>query len=374
VPVWSRTVASRQIPATHPSGSYSRGPVRFVTARWRWPREAPPTSGSRPPAREARSPSTGARGFDAPSSSPTLADCTIRVASGHGGNTAVSFGSSSTAPSITNCLLKCPGGWGLELLKGSADHCTVDSTGTGAFLSDGDVSNSIVVGDDYGFYRLEAGHGTAIYCIAPGENGYDPSGVKGIGSKNEDPLFCAVDPKEYTLRVDSWGNAENNENDRIGAFEVACLADTLVRDASFTVGGTLAMLRTTTVDSVTSLTLGPGTTVEVTKTSPTAHLTVNGTLIVDGDDGDPVVFGSADGSPTAGDWYGIEVLTGAKSFIEYAEIRDGVYGAVCATVDTVTIGYSLFENNQTTDIVTGEIASPHYVGIANNTIRMAGSI
>ncbi len=120
----------------------------------------------------------------------------------------------------------------------------------------GDVSahHCIAVGGGWGFYDV-----VAEYCLS---DAYW-SGTQGTGSMEEDPFFCDADNGEYTLRVDSYGNPHNNgSGEEIGAFPVACMYGTLVRDADYEEGGTLDFPGDLTVPSGKTLTLGAATTVK----------------------------------------------------------------------------------------------------------------
>ena len=90
------------------------------------------------------------------------------------------------------------------------------------------------------YYRQRASAGLLISeatCIAP----------EGIGAtteyanSTEDPLYCGIAVR--TLRVDSYGNPNNNDSGKlIGKFPVACMGDTLLRNSTFS-GGSSGFVR-----------------------------------------------------------------------------------------------------------------------------------
>ena len=78
------------------------------------------------------------------------------------------------------------------------------------------------------------------------------------------------------------------------------------------------------------------------------QLLVRGTLLADGEPGNPIVFTSGDGSPNDGDWYGMRMLPAASGgvlknvVIEYG--RFGLHMDSVATEDLVTFGTELALN------------------------------
>jgi parallel beta-helix repeat protein len=326
------------------------------------------------------------RGFYASSGSPTLTESTIQVTGGQGTNYAVLFGVSSTAPSIDNCLVLCPNGYGIDLEKGTADQCTVDDTGTGVVFykttafEPPAVQNCIAVGDNYGFYALGLGAEGAYNCIAPGANGFY-GGAQGTGSVNEDPLFCDAGSGEYTLRIDSWGNPENNGSGQIGAFPVACAYGELVRSTTVGEDTEVLVLSDVLVPSSTSLTLEAGVVFSFDDydednlgdhgTKVELFVDNGGSLTVSGRSGNPVQFVSGD--ETAGDWYGITLENNVTAAIDTALVYYSSYGIVNKSGETTAIRGCTFENNETYDIVIGYSGSPDNLNdatVSGNTLTV----
>ena len=310
----------------------------------------------------------------------TVSGVTVAVTDGDENSTGVSCGYSSannTRCTVTDCLIKAPGAYGVAIYEDSVkvNHVTVDSVLTGIWahssLSAPEVDHCIVTNfydgiGGYAFYNVDA-----VYCIADGSYPYGP-GSQGTGSVNEDPLYCDAANGEYTLRVDSYGNPENNASGkRIGAFPVVCMYGTLARSAAFAGNGTLDMTATTTIPSGDSLTLKAGTTLTVAKGS-TTKLTVNGTLHVDGTASNRVVFRSAEATPLEGDWHSITVGSGARAVLEYADIEHSTYGVYLQGPDSAQVIHCNFSANSNHDIGVYNVNSSRYALVDQNSLTVNG--
>ena len=204
---------------------------------------------------------------------------------------------------IGGFLLKTPpygyNGIGVVVYDDSVtlDNITADGFGTGFWDADPTEMNTVqnCIASNYyysGFHRVDAG-----YCIADGSGPYDYlDGSTDATDLTEDPLYCDRASNEYDLRVDSYGNPENNgSGETIGAYGVGCMYGTLARDSDYEGGGTLSFPADLTVPSGKSLTLGAGTTVEVSATDSLSggnntskvELNVSGSLTLSGSSGTP---------------------------------------------------------------------------------------
>jgi hypothetical protein len=290
---------------------------------------------------------------------------------------------------VTGCFVKVRGGVGIRSYEDTVEirYCTIDSVDTGIWGGGFDpyVHHCIVTHHNdtsqggYGFDGVDA-----QYCIGYGTGAYEASpDAQGTGSVVQDPLYCgqAGGPESrYSLRVDSYGNPDNNASELpVGAFPVACMYGTLARDATYEGADTLAFLGDQVVPNGSTLTLGPGTTLDVATTDSQSggsqtgktELIVEsgGSLVIDGDPGDLVRFTSSGSTPSEGDWYGIYIKNGGEGTIEYADIQHAQYGVIYQSAETGSITHSSFGNNELIDIYAG---SGHAMDltIQNNTLTV----
>ena len=167
--------------------------------------------------------------------------------------------------------------------------------------------------------------GNSAYCIAP--DGFD-SPASLIGTSTADPLFCGSG--DYTLRVDSYGNPENNAIGKlIGAYPVRCMYGSLARDSQFS-GGSLNLIGETTIPSGKALVLGPGTIVEADTAnyggSGDVELIVRGVLRAEGTAQDTVKFTGLGGTES---WQGIRLDAsggGDKVILDYVHLQNAYIG------------------------------------------------
>ena len=232
----------------------------------------------------------------------------------------------------------------------TVENVTVDGFADGIFCtSDENVARNCIVSNYVdGYFDV-----TAEYCIADGSgtNAYTNCTTDGT-DVTEDPLYCDRTNEEYDLRVDSYGNPENNgSGEIIGAYGVGCMYGTLARTSSFTIDSGTATLRMTgavTVPQGNTLTLGGHVDVPVSKVSPEAKLTVNGRLEATGASGayGLMTFRSAETSPAAGDWYGLDVNSGADVHLDGVLIEHAIYGIDAVAPDSLEVVNSTLASNE----------------------------
>ena len=301
-----------------------------------------------------------------------ISDTGVEVTGTDPYNYGIDGGNASSSLDITGCFISVPAGTGIRsYIGGGIGFNTLDGVDVGVtYNASPDVYNCIVSDfDSYGFY-LTAGTNPASYCLVDEEtNGFYPSA--GTGCEAEDPLYCDAGSGEFTLRVDSYGNPENNGTGyRIGAYDVACMYGTLARSASFAGAGILNMTATTTIPSGDSLSLGAGTTVKVAK-GASVKLDVAGTLKAN-EAGVAVSFESAEASPAAGDWHSIWVSSGASAFLDNVAVQDAAYGIYLQSPDSARVTECYFENNSNNDIVVYNVTSSDYALIHLGYFNVGG--
>ena len=295
-------------------------------------------------------------------------------------------GSGSSRLDVSNCLISVPAGVGVWVYDDYADihNITVDNVGTG-FVCTNDVNPTIercIVTDyaDGSEYAYESVN--AVYCIGDGNAPYD-TGTQGTGSVIQEPLYCNESTKEYTLRVDSYGNPGNNASDElIGAYPVACMFGTLARTSEFKGNGTLYVPADVVIPSQKTLTLDEATTLKIRKPDSLSivsdpnkvELVVSsgGTLNLLGAVGSEVVLTSNDESPAEGDWWGIKVNSGGTANIEYATITYSDYGIRYLSTTSGHISYSTFSDNAISDITAAVGDGSMGLTIDHNLVAVGG--
>lgn len=282
---------------------------------------------------------------------------------------------------IEDCFVSAPGGVGVYVNDDSVTvrNITVDNVGTGFFGYYQTIHNCIVTNYNDGYeYAYE--NIVAVNCIADGTNPYD-TGAQGTGSVIDDPLYCDASGGEYTLRVDSYGNPENNDTALIGAFPVACMYGTLQRETEFTVGGTLAFTGDAVVPDATSLTLGQDTILDISDSDGEAggsddqkvELIVEdgGSLDVQGASGHLVQFAS---TGSEGDWWGVHVEQGGSASIAWADFQDATQAVVYQGSGTGSISDCTFSKNENVDIYAGALEEDMDLAIARNVLTVGGGV
>ena len=324
-----------------------------------------------------------------------IEDCEVEIARGTGITLAGTYGTASgCSVSGTDSTNYCdgiwvsgnslaedsfasvPGGTGFYVTSGQAYRCTVDGARNG-FIFSSTVASCIAANCwEYGF---DGGVSySATYCIAPGGDGFE-SGSMGGGSVNEDPLFCDASNGAYTLRIDSYGNPENNGDGLIGAFPVACAYGELVRSTTVAQDAEILVMSDVLVPSSTSLTLEEGVVFEMDDydednlgehaTKVELFVDDGGSLTVSGRSSNPVEFVSSD--ETAGDWYGITIANEATAAIDTALVQYSSHGIVDKSGETTSIRGCTFQDNETYDIVVGYSGDPDNLNdatVSGNTI------
>ena len=264
-----------------------------------------------------------ANGIEVQDASPVIDGCEVRARNGYSTSTGILV--NSGAPVIQNTYVSAMdhGIW----VSGSTSvvSCTVDSTYKAGIIASGDavVENTIVSNVIQGSTNDGIAGTTVRYCIAP--DGI--SATTEEGNSLDDPLYC--NPAAHTLRVDSYGNPNNNDSEKlIGKFPVACMGDTLVRNSTYS-GGTLDMRGHVTIPADRALTLGAGTTVTVDTTSVPGsgkpEIRVLGALQVDGSYSGRSSIRSAQGHRARGGASGhtVRVPTSFSTMPTYTTSRRG---------------------------------------------------
>jgi len=189
---------------------------------------------------------------------------------------------------------------------------------------------------------------------------YDASygGGTPYGNFSQDPFFCA---SEFTVHVNSVCTpASNASGQRIGAMGIGCasgnLANTTTLSTSTVEGALVNVTSDFGVPSTKTLTINSGITLRFDTNDESNlgsdgsenELVVVGTLDVNGVNGTPVIFESAQGSPAEGDWWGLNAQDGYVT-MEYATVRHSQYGAHM-NVQGGSITNCTFASNQLQDI------------------------
>ena len=251
---------------------------------------------------------------------------------------------------IGGFLIKTPAygynGIGVTIYDNTAtvDNITADGFGTGFWDAVPEEENTVenCIASNYYYAGFE--DVAATYCIADGSGPYDYiGGSTDATDLTEDPLYCDRASNEYDLRVDSYGNPENNgSGEIIGAYGVGCMYGTLARTSSFTIDSGTATLRMTgavTVPQGDTLTLGGHLDVPVTKANPAAKITVNGGFTAVGTSGSSgfMTFHSDEETPAEGDWYGFDVNSDADVYLNHVLVEHAIYGIDAEAPDTLQV-------------------------------------
>jgi len=320
----------------------------------------------------------------------------------------------TVGPKIEHFLVKVPGGTGIELhiqptgaVFSSIANCTVDSTtGYGIKVDSGtNVFNCIATNALGAQKEIFGREGRVKDCIASptgfdgppdtlnhllGGDAADVGTGSTYGNSVYDPLYCDAAHGVYTLKVDSYGNpkiALNRSGDpgtllALGKFKVACMFGTLVRSAEYEGNGSLYVPGDVTIPSSKTLTLDSRSTVKmrspdslgIGNDSQKVELKVSsgGTLHAAGLGGAKVVFTSTKASQAEGDWWGIEVGSGATGYIEYSDVQYSDYGIRYLSTTAGHISHSTFANNTVWDIVSGVGSGSMNLTVDYDTIAVAG--
>lgn len=311
-------------------------------------------------------------GISLSGSTTKIANCTINTKNGSAQSEGiVSYPSGGVT--IENCLVKS--NWKGIVAATSSDtvaFCTVDSTSDNGIYVGGWCWNSIVTNVSGASNSGIAGN-NAWYCIAP--DGIDDP----YYCSADDPLYCSSD--EYTLRVDSYGNPENNPSGQvIGNFPVNCMYGTVQRDATWSdVSKPLPALGDVTIPSGRTLTFGKGVVVNFAKgdsqedgvDSTKTEINVSGSLIIDGGVQKPLLT-SAAAVDSVGDWHGIRILEGGSAQIDSTILEYATYGVRFSSGAMGTVSVSTFRHNQNLDIECEDVSDSPGILISGNNITASG--
>lgn len=293
-------------------------------------------------------------------------------------------------PILYGSIIKAPKGTGIympaTLTDGIIDSCTVDSVKYyGIDAQDSKVRHTIVTHRSTGGALIYAKGSKTEYCITY-PSGIDYVSMSGTGTDcvQEDPLYRDPVNRLYSLRVDSYGNPENNPSGlRLGADDVSCMFGTLVRSSTLAVNTAIEFLGDATVPTGKSLTLGQGSALNVATSDSQSggsdaskvELIVRGTLTVSGAAGNVVTVHSAAGSPSEDDWYGISTSSSypATLSLSYADIQHSVLGVIAGGVLTSTISHCSFSNNDSYDVYCASAGDSLPVTVSNCTFSVGGS-
>lgn len=319
----------------------------------------------------------------------TVANDTIRVTNGAETNTGILSDDDELAADITvtSDYLTVPGGIGIDVRtpEHEVTNCTIDGVKWGVIdQAGGMVRNTIVSNCSLEGFSTGASN-LATYCIGWPSGTGSGFGVhsQGTGSVVQDPLYCGLgEEQQYTLRVDSYGNPANNGGHEIGAFPVGCIFGTLAGTTSYEGNGTLMVPGDVWIPVSRSLTLGPGTILEIYERDMKGatvegdplriDLVVDGILNLNGAAGSPVTLRSRQPVPDEGDWNEIHVGTGGRANLSYADVQHATIG-IRGNSDAmdIDVSHSQFANNESFDIkMTGK--ENVVTTLTDNTITVGG--
>lgn len=143
---------------------------------------------------------------------------------------------------------------------------------------------------------------------------------------------------------------------RLGSTLPACASTTpcYARSGNLTTqtwtktNGPHAISGSLTIPSGVTLTIQDSTEIRFYGTDP--KIIVEGTLIVSGTSTKKVSFTSGNCSPAEGDWWGIDVRSGATARVSFADLQWSEYGFFCESPDSARINNSTLSNNELYDI------------------------
>jgi len=292
--------------------------------------------------------------------SSQVRNCQVKITGGQENN----FGIEADGTPVTDgCFVSVPGGYGIggASYAGTIRRCTVVGAKWGVYAPLGSIDHCIADSISAGGFGFHTGSSNpAEFCIARGANGFDTNS-QGSTSRNEDPLFCGAN--DYTLRIDSYGNPENNASDEgIGAFPVACAYGDLVRDTEFS--GMAFVPRDLRVPSGHTLTLHPGATLKFDvldelnqgNSQQDVELLINGTLDALGSSQLPISLISTAVIGQEGDWYGIIAPNATSSHpirLDHVSIKQAINGLKASTSGAgigIDVQHCKFTQNQAFDL------------------------
>lgn len=178
-----------------------------------------------------------------------------------------------------------------------------------------------------------------------------------------DPLYCDARRGEFTLRLDSPVSRGNAPRGRIGALDVACAGEELLRDSRLPREGALRLTHGLRIPPLRRLTLEAGSALEFVAAAEPAGgdaerpgLAVYGALRINGTAERPVTLHAAADSP--GPWGGVSMLGDAATL----EVRQARFSNSRAGLriegGRAVVEDSEFSENAGCDIVVGHPRAP----------------
>ncbi len=290
----------------------------------------------------------------------------------------------NSAPTITNSIIRNNKYFGIHILSGSptiSNSVIIDNGYHGIYVQNGApvIDNNTI--NNSGNYSIYIGAGQPVVInntvtdgIYAPNNGIAHLGGNTISLNGNQPLRV---PADFVGRLFAENTLSNVTEDSF----IEVVGGTVTKDATWKDTVPLHILGSITVkgtdgdDSLTTLTLAPGTTL---KFGPRQQLIIGGTsgdpgaLQARGTSAKKIIFTTSHATPTPGKWYGILFYSTAAAgstmdncIVKYAGY--GNYPAVYTYSSSPTISNSIIRNNQYHG-VSNYYGSPVILGneIANN--------
>ena len=224
------------------------------------------------------------------------------------------------------------------------------------------LTDNLITGHNTGVYNNGGANVTATYNLVWG-NTAQYSGVSaGAGSITENPLLVDLAGRDLRItsaspaRLHGSGGLDIGALDYDGAQTVGVQGH-LYQDTTWgPAGGPIDVLGDITIEPSVTLTIQPGTQVRFASRADSmgagddaalSELRVIGRLVVDGDPQSRVQLLSSAASPTAGDWYGVRLLSNAVgASLEHALIRYARYGVRSSITAPASLSRSELANSE----------------------------
>ncbi|MFA0813022.1 right-handed parallel beta-helix repeat-containing protein, partial [Microbulbifer epialgicus] len=195
------------------------------------------------------------------------------------------------------------------------------------------TGNNIYHNSSYNYYAYNFANPLTIILNATG-NWWGSTDAEAIVSS----IYDRDDNATYSPLV-NYGSYLDGLNGQ-PSYDGVTLLGPITEDTVLPAGAHL-MLQDVVVQPGVTLTLEAGASL---KSAPDLKLQIAGNLVAQGTAGSRAVFTSAAATPQAGEWYGIEVITGATVDIDYARIEGAIYG-IDFNGGQGTVQHSLFRFN-----------------------------
>ncbi|WP_444930351.1 right-handed parallel beta-helix repeat-containing protein [Microbulbifer sp. SSSA002] len=329
------------------------------------------------------------------------------------------YAGSGSSFSLSNSTLQNLGTDGVFVYNasGSISNNTIQYAGTsGIYLSrvdDVTVSDNTITDNKYGFYikgdtngvttpvltgnTITGNSNNAVYLYGVNNVSYDPQPVI-TGNSIHSNSGYDVDTTYYVsggVTINATGNWWNTTDPgEIGA-EVYDYSDNtylrpivdysgyldgedgtavpvngllgyLTEDMTLAAGTTYTLLGKTYVQSGTTLTIEAGARIE---SGGNSSLKVSGTLDAQGTSDNPIVFTSAETTPSAGDWVGVVATSGSTVNLDHVILEYGNYGLYAGSGSSFSLSNSTLQNLGTDGVFVYNASG----SISNNTIQYAGT-